>query len=141
MISWGDAAYYVTSDKSLGLALRALSLPTQAAINVRPLHDLNEVPQTMGEAKLYALNPDTDQLEEMFRVIRSALLNETVAVQKIQSDNNWVGGDFYAAHDRRYSLLYTCNNWVAEVLRAGGLPFSPIGSQLSAGLIAQHRVG
>ncbi|MCR9278657.1 MAG: DUF2459 domain-containing protein [Pseudomonadaceae bacterium] len=141
MLSWGDADYYTTADKSVGLALRALLKPTQASINIRLMNSLADAPQTKATAKLYALDVADEHVEAMLAVVRDALVDDDGEVRLLLSDSSWVGGDFYAAHDRRYWLAYTCNNWVAKVLKAGELPFSTLGSQLAPGLMAQHRVG
>ncbi|MEM7077228.1 MAG: DUF2459 domain-containing protein [Pseudomonadota bacterium] len=139
MLSWGDAAYYQASRKTLRMTLRALFLPTQAAINARALTSLSEAPQTRAQASLYGFKLRSNEMADLLAYVRSALVvrdGEAVGL----GGNSHVGGQFYLAHDRRYSLLYTCNNWTAALLRAGGQPFGTRGSQLPLGLKLQHRV-
>lgn len=143
MISWGDAAYYQTADKTLKLTLKALLLPTRAALNARSLNSLSEAPQTRDKAKLYPITLDAEELTKVLARIDSTLDANGVT----QTDgtltgieNEYVGGRFYPALDRRYSLLFTCNNWVADVLKAGDLRFSTLGAQTATNLVLQHKV-
>jgi len=143
MISWGDAAYYQTRDKTIKLALRALFLPTPAALNARNLASLQDAPQTSERAKLYAFALEADDLSALLERIALALDENG----QIRSDgllagvaNDYVGGRFYPAHDRRYSALFTCNNWVADVLKAGDLKFSRGSSQFAGVVVLQHKV-
>lgn len=143
MISWGDAAYYQTADKTLALTLKALFLPTRAALNARSLQSLNEAPQTRAKAKLYPLMLDARDLQKILHRIASTLdTNGTIQSNGLLAGatNNYVGGRFYPALDRRYSMLFTCNSWVADVLKAGDLHFSSLSSQTAGNLILQHKV-
>lgn len=143
MISWGDAAYYQTAKKTLKLTFKALFLPTRAALNARSLNALNEAPQTRGKAKLYPITLTAEALNQVMARIDSTL--ETNGPTQADGnllgvDNQYVGGRFYPALDRRYSLLFTCNNWVADVLKAGDLRFSTLSAQTATNLVLQHKV-
>lgn len=143
MIGWGDSAYYQTQDKTLALTVKALLLPTKAALNARSLSSLNEAPQTRANAKLYPLSLSKEDLNQLLERIASALVlgGPTQADGLLVGvDNSYVGGRFYPAQDRRYSLLFTCNNWVADVLKAGDLRFSSLSSQTAGNLILQHKL-
>jgi Protein of unknown function (DUF2459) len=43
---------------------------------------------------------------------------------------------FYSARGR-YHLLYTCNTWIADALRAAGLPITPVYAMTAGNLMWQ----
>jgi hypothetical protein len=138
MLSWGDAEYYRTRKKTLKMTLRALFLPTQAAVNIRVFAHFDEAPQTSASAKLYAFSIRQRNVDLMLEKVGRAIVTSGSVTHL--GENEWVGGDFYAASDHHYSILYTCNNWIGEVLKVGGLPFSKRTTQLAPALVFQHKV-
>ncbi|MEL6479643.1 MAG: DUF2459 domain-containing protein, partial [Pseudomonadota bacterium] len=136
-IGWGDAAFYRATpgigDLDPWLTLRAALWPTAAAVQIVPgAGPLSEV--FRGSARLeIALE------QAAFDRLARALARELPGPQAAPLGPSLYGAGAFYPSPTRYHLLRTCNHWVSGLLRAAGLPSSPVPATLSAGLMAELR--
>lgn len=119
-IGWGDREFYLNTptwaELTPGRALGALLGRNPAALQVRWLRREELPPQHTWRLPLSAA-----QYRRLARHVHAALPGGQA--RPIAGAHPGMHGAFYAAAGR-YHLLYTCNNWSAEGLRAAGLPVS-----------------
>ena len=68
--------------------------------------------------------------------IWNQLGKDHVGEPRLVAPGNFPGSIFYAARTE-YTLAHTCNTWVAEALRAAGLPVAPAGVIFSSQVMAR----
>jgi len=124
LFGYGARAYFTNPDAGAGTAAEAL-LPGPAAINLSDFDNLND-----GSGRqitwLYVSQADINSL--LAFIWQSMPHNGNAAPVPIVTVNN--ANMFYAAQPD-YNMLYNCNNWAVDALRAGGLPFSNTGLHFS----------
>ena len=133
-VGWGDRKFYETPDAGVSLAIKAAFASDASALHVAgfdrppgeafPGADVVAIPiSRRGAAALGQF------------VSRSYALN--AAGRPIElGPGLYPGSRFYAATGR-YSILRTCNNWIAEALREGGCPISPAWAITAGNLLRQ----
>ena len=140
-IGWGDEAFYFAdvadaSEVPPLIGLRALVVPTDTVLHVFP---------GLGDPAVAFPASETLKLEFSeagFAAIALAVGNAIAGKNGLPEDLGaglYGYARFYRAKGA-YSALRTCNNWAAEMLRAGGAPASWATSALSSGLMAELRL-
>jgi uncharacterized protein (TIGR02117 family) len=121
-ISWGDRDYFPAIEESVGLALRAAFWSRGSVLHVVGFRGTIEDHFTEGEIIKLALS------QESFRRLSefvSASFLRAEPFMPAQSQPGLVArGRFYPASGR-FSILRTCNTWIAEALKSAGLGISP----------------
>jgi hypothetical protein len=131
LFGFGARAYFTNPQAGAGTAAEAL-LPGPSAINLAAFDDLND---GTGRQVVW-LYVSQDDITHMLAFIWASLPHQGAAPLPIVTANN--ASMFYAARPD-YNMLYNCNNWAVDALRAGGLPFSNSGLHFSADVLAQAR--
>ncbi len=129
--SYGDAVFMQNTpewkDTDTPTALRALFLNTPGAIRVghyRAIrHDGSIVPIHLPKKRLQKIEDAVSQ---------SFLLKAGAPVPFTPDKGSGYIYYFHAKHP--YNLFYTCNEWSADMLRAGGLP-QPLWTPFSFGVV------
>ncbi|MEM6676477.1 MAG: DUF2459 domain-containing protein [Pseudomonadota bacterium] len=137
-IGWGEAAVYRQvrrlEDLEISLALRALLLPTPSVLHVVPL--AAPPAESFRRADRHYLALSDDGFAALARGIAETAETDADGRPQDLGPGLYGGGRFYAA-EPRYSLLHTCNHWIAGLLRRAGVPASWATSALSSGLMAE----
>jgi uncharacterized protein (TIGR02117 family) len=135
-IGWGDRDYFPATEESVGLALRAAFWSSGSVLHVvsfrGPIGDYF----VDGEIIELALSPEAFQrLSESL----SASFSRADRSVAAQSQPGLVPhARFYPAAGR-FSILRTCNTWIAESLKSAGLDISPRYIITAASLARQVR--
>jgi uncharacterized protein (TIGR02117 family) len=135
-IGWGDRDYFPATEESVGLALRAAFRSRGSVLHVVGFNGAVRDYFTDGEIIELAL------AREPFRRLSEFLsgsFSRTDPSVPAQSQPGLVAnGRFYPATGR-FSILRTCNTWIAEALKSAGLDISPRYVITAASLARQVR--
>jgi hypothetical protein len=128
LVGFGARAYFTNPAAGAGTAAEAL-LPGPSAIGLAAMDNLDADQVTW----LYVSQSDINQ---MLAFVWQSLPRTGVVPSPIVTINN--ANIFYAAQPD-YNMLYNCNNWAVDALRAGNLPFSNSGLHFSSDVQAQAK--
>jgi uncharacterized protein (TIGR02117 family) len=121
-IGWGDRDYFPATEESVGLALRAALWSRGSVLHVVGFRGAIKDYFTEGEIIELALS------RESFRRLSEFLSASFIRADSIMPAQSQPGlvanGRFYPASGR-FSILRTCNTWLAEALKSAGLGISP----------------
>lgn len=133
-IGWGDRDYYTSPDAGLGLAAKALLLPTSSVLHLVGFYGPPENYFPYSEIIIVELS--VPGLEKMVRHISTSFSRDTFGSAVPVDHGNYGGGQFYASEET-YHLCKTCNTWTATILKSAGCP---VNTSLTAnGLMSQIR--
>jgi hypothetical protein len=124
LVGFGARAYFTNPAAGAGTAAEAL-LPGPSAIGLASMDNLSA-------DKVTWLYVSQDDINHMLAFIWQSIPNPAPIV----TINN--ANIFYAAQPD-YNMLYNCNNWAVDALRAGNLPFSNTGLHFSSDVQAQAQ--
>jgi uncharacterized protein (TIGR02117 family) len=133
-VGWGDRAFYESPEAGVRLALKAAFSSEGSVLHVA---GFDPPPATyFSRAEIIAIELSSRGVEALARFV-SATYALDGAGQPIEiGPGLYPVSRFYAATGR-YSLLYTCNTWVAEALRAAGCPITPALAVTAGNLLLQ----
>jgi uncharacterized protein (TIGR02117 family) len=135
-IGWGDRDYFPATEESVGLALRAAFWSRGSVLHVVGFRGALRDYFTVGEIIELALSPEAFRRLSEFV---SASFSRGHPSMPAQSQPGLVAaGRFYPAAGR-FSILRTCNTWIAEALKSAGLDISPRYVITAASLARQIR--
>ena len=121
-IGWGDRDYFPATEESVGLALRAALWSRGSVLHVVGFRGAVKDYFTAGEIIELALS------RESFRRLSEFVSTSFIRADSIMPAQSQPGlvanGRFYPASGR-FSILKTCNTWLAEALKSAGLGISP----------------
>lgn len=120
-IGWGDEDFYRTPQPSLGLALRALLRPTPAALHVQPI---DGTPRGLSGGEVVEIRLSEAGYRRLLAFVVASFGRSAQGTPTDLGPGLFIGSRFYRAKGH-YSLLRTCNTWLAEALAAGGCPLRP----------------
>ncbi|MBO9397255.1 DUF2459 domain-containing protein [Shimia sp. R9_2] len=128
---WGDAGFYFEvptfRDVTLAIGLKALLVPSRSVLHIATGRGNPEI--VFRSSEYITLHISADALSEMLRFVESG------AVSTNQLGPGLYGvGAFYEGSGQ-YHAFQTCNSWVSQALRAGGVASAPGPAVLSFGLI------
>jgi uncharacterized protein (TIGR02117 family) len=133
---WGDAAFYQTPDAGLGLALRALLTPTDTVMHVIGFNSRPARAYPTRETLALKLSP-SGYRKVLSYIKGSFALGEDGRPTLSKDGKDGRSGYFKALGS--YSILRTCNTWLAQALVKGGLPLDPDDAARAEDLMAQLR--
>lgn len=135
-VGWGDRAFYQSPDAGIRLALEA-SLASEGSV----LHvtGLDRPPaEHFAHAEVMPVVLSARGAEALVRFVSRAYARDAAGRPIDLGPGLYPGSRFYAATGR-YSLVYTCNSWIAGALRAGGCPITPAWALTAGNLAFQAR--
>ena len=135
-VGWGDRAFYRTPGAGLGLAVGAAIASEGSVLHVTGLD--RPPAEYFPGAEITPVALSARGVEALARFVSAAYARGASGEPIDLGPGQHPGSRFYAATGR-YSLLYTCNRWIAEALQAGGCPMSPARALTGAALAAQAR--
>jgi len=81
--------------------------------------------ESFSGAEIIAIELSERGMQSVARFISRAYARDGAGKLIELGPGLYPGSRFYAAR-ARYSLVYTCNTWIADVLRAGGCPITQV---------------
>lgn len=120
--SWGDRDYFPAPDPGLGLALKAAFWSSGSILHVVGFQDA--VGKAYPGAEIIEIPLSEQDFQQLINFISDTFSRPLPPAPAEAQPGLFANGRFYAAAGR-FSILRTCNTWVAEALKAAGLPISP----------------
>jgi uncharacterized protein (TIGR02117 family) len=120
--SWGDRDYFPAPDGGLGLALKAAFWSSGSILHVVGFKDaLKTVYPT---AEIIEIPVSEEGFQRLIKFISDTFSRPHPPAPAEARPGLFPNGKFYSA-EGKFSLLRTCNTWVAEALNTAGLPINP----------------
>lgn len=135
-VGWGDRAFYQSPEAGAGRALRAAFASGGSVLHVAGLG--RPPAEVFPRAEIVAVELTGGGVEALARFVSRAYARDASGDPIDLGPGLYPGSRFYAATGR-YSLLYTCNSWIAEALRAGGCGLTPAWALTAGNLLFQAR--
>jgi uncharacterized protein (TIGR02117 family) len=135
-VGWGDRAFYQAPDAGVGLALRAAFASEGSVLHVAALE--RPASDVFPAAEIVTIELSPRGVEALARFVSAAYARDGSGEPIDLGPGVYPASRFYAATGR-YSLVRTCNNWIAEALRAAGCPITPGWAITTGRLLAQAR--
>ena len=135
-IGWGDRDYFPATEESVGLALRAAFWSRGSVLHVVGLRGAVRDYITDGEIIELALSPKAFRRLSEFISASFSRANPSIPAQ---SQPGLVPYSRFYPASGRFSILRTCNTWIAEALKSAGLDISPRYVITAASLARQVR--
>jgi uncharacterized protein (TIGR02117 family) len=135
-VGWGDRAFYQSPDAGIALALEASFASGGSVLHVA---GLDRAPaERFAHAEVSPVTLSAGGAEALARFVSRAFARDASGAPIDLGPGLYPGSRFYAATGR-YSLVYTCNTWIADALRAGGCPITPAWALGAGNLMFQAR--
>lgn len=132
---WGERNYYMARAPTFSDAMSAL-FPGPAVLLVTPLY--RPPRHSRANAQVFEVGFSTAGLDRLCNHLWAAFEKSGDGTPRRLAAGPEPGSAFYAATGT-YSASYTCNTWIAESLRAGGIPVTPAGVVFTNQVIDQLR--
>ncbi|HUN42710.1 MAG TPA: DUF2459 domain-containing protein [Acetobacteraceae bacterium] len=132
---FGERQFYMSRRADLIESLSAL-LPSQSALLVTGL--IASPQMAFGVDHVVVLHVTGDGVTRIENAIWQELDQSPAGAAVFLANGPYEGSAFYAARGT-YDAFNTCNTWTAEMLRAGGLPFSAAGVMFSGQVMGMAR--
>jgi uncharacterized protein (TIGR02117 family) len=130
-LGWGDEGFYRNPDAGFAQGVRALFWSGDSVLH------LVHLPARPADGQLTLALDEAGYKRLLDYLLASFVLSADGRPQSL-GPGLYGHSRFYQAKGR-YSLLNTCNTWVAEALAAAGLPFASSRPLTASGLMAQLR--
>jgi uncharacterized protein (TIGR02117 family) len=133
-VGWGDRAFYESPDAGVSLALKAALTSEASALHVA---GFDRTPaEYFPRAEIIAIELSLGGMESVAGFISRTYARDAAGEPIELGPGLYPGSRFYAATGR-YSLVNTCNTWIAEALRAGGCPITPVWAVTAGNVLFQ----
>ncbi len=120
--SWGDQDYFPNPNAGVWAALRAAFWSGGSILHLVGFND--KVEKFYGGAAITELRLAPAALDRLIGFISQTFARPAPKIRAPASPGLFAYSRFYPAHTH-FSILRTCNSWVAEALEASGMPLSP----------------
>jgi uncharacterized protein (TIGR02117 family) len=135
-VAWGDREFYVAPRGTLALALKAAFRSRGSVLHVA---GFDAPPARSFEgSEVVELVLSREGFDRLARFIDDGHARGGARRAPRLAPGLYGASAFYPATGR-YSLLNTCNTWIAAALRAAGCPVTPFWAATASGLLAQVR--
>jgi uncharacterized protein (TIGR02117 family) len=121
-ISWGDRDYFPATEESVGLALRAALWSRGSVLHVVGFR--GAVKDYFTEAEIIELALSRESFRRLSEFVSASFIRADLIMPAQSQPGLVANGRFYPASGR-FSILRTCNTWLAEALKSAGLGISP----------------
>jgi hypothetical protein len=129
LFGFGDREYLIARGPQAFRVLKAL-WPGPGAVLVT---GLRSTPQAaFGDSNVVSVKVTVGQARHMQAFVWNSLVTHAAVARPLMI-GPYPGSLFYSS-PQRYSLLHTCNTWVAQALASGGLPVRSAHTQLASQL-------
>ena len=120
--SWGDRNYFPNPNSGVLAALRAAFWSGGSILHLVGFSDTIE--KFYPGAKMTELRLNDNSYRRLVTFISQTFARPRADIRANASPGLFAYSRFYPAHSH-FSILRTCNSWVAEALAAAGAPVSP----------------
>ena len=131
-LSWGDADFFPAAEVGVGLALKAAFWSSGSVLHVVGFR--GPVKDTYRSAEIIEIELSKAEFERLIQFVSAEFQRKQPGQPADARPGLFPQSRFYAANGK-FSLLRTCNAWIAEAFSAAGLPVSP-GFVFTAGNLA-----
>ncbi|HXG50686.1 MAG TPA: DUF2459 domain-containing protein [candidate division Zixibacteria bacterium] len=131
---WGDRDYYQHPDPGLRAALKAAFWSSGSVLYVGGV--TGDVASYFRGSELYEFSVSEESFDRLVKFIAETFLRPGQGRAAEARPGGSPRSRFYPARGK-FSLLRTCNTWVAEALHAAGLAVSPACVVTAGGLARQ----
>ena len=133
-ISWGDRDYFPATEEGVGLALRAAFWSRGSVLHVVGVKD--GVKNYFTEGEIIEIAVSREAFGRLSEFVSSSFSRPDPSIPAQSRPGLVPYSRFYPAAGR-FSILRTCNTWVAETLKSAGLDISP-GYVITAASLARQ---
>jgi uncharacterized protein (TIGR02117 family) len=120
--SWGDRDYFPAPNPGIGLALKAAFWSSGSILHV--VGSDGALEKVFPGAEIIEIGLSEDGFQRLIKFISGTFSRSSPGTPAEARPGLSPNGRFYPA-EGKFSILRTCNTWVAEALSAAGLPVSP----------------
>ncbi|MEA2079295.1 MAG: DUF2459 domain-containing protein [Pseudomonadota bacterium] len=135
-VGWGDMDFYLTPDPHWGLTLKAALWPTASALHIIGFN--GPVPAYFPYSEIIRIELSSAGFEQLSHTIAASFATDEVGNTTSLGPGLYGNSRFYLSRET-YHLFNTCNVWTARVLRAAGLPITPLRAITAEDLMSQAR--
>ncbi|HEY8553669.1 MAG TPA: DUF2459 domain-containing protein [Burkholderiales bacterium] len=136
LVDWGDRDYFPAASFSFWYGLKALFWPTASVVRVIGFDA--PPPRQFAGTELVRIGLAREGLEALNRYIGAAFERSGAPRARPLLPSPYGAGWFYPGRET-FHLFRTCNAWVAQALRAAGLPVRARFVLLPEGVMRQLR--
>ena len=115
-VGWGDRAFYESPDAGVRLALKAAVASAASVLHVAGFD--RPASESFPSAEIIAIELSPRGMESLSRFVSQAYARDAAGRPIELGPGLYRGSRFYAATGR-YSLVNTCNTWIAEACERG----------------------
>lgn len=133
-IGWGDRDYYTSPDPGLGLAVKALLLPSSSVLHVAGFSGPPE--KYFPYSEIIRVELSVPGFEQLVNHISKSFSRDDFGSAVPLGPGVYGYSRFYASVET-YTACRTCNTWTATLLRMAGCPVTPAATV--NGLMSQVR--
>jgi len=120
--SWGDRDYFPAPDPGIGMALKAAFWSSGSILHV--VGSSGALDNVYPGAEIIEIGLSDDGLHQLIQFISDTFARSSPNTPAEARPGLSPSGRFYPANGK-FSILRTCNTWVADALNAAGLPVNP----------------
>ncbi len=135
-VAWGDREFYMAPRGTLRLALRAAFWSSASVLHISAFD--RPVDQVFSGQEIVQMRVSHQGLRRLAGFFQDAYARDPAGGILLLGRGQYASSRFYAAREK-YSLLRTCNIWIARALREAGLPIEPLQVVTAAGLMDELR--
>jgi len=121
-ISWGDADFFPAAEGGIGLALKAAFWSSGSVVHLVGFS--GAVKETYRGAEIIEIGLSEQEFRRLIGFVSAEFQRQQPGRPAIPTPGLFPQSRFFPANGK-FSLLRTCNTWVAEAFGAAGLPVSP----------------
>jgi uncharacterized protein (TIGR02117 family) len=132
--SWGDKDYFPDPESGFSLALKAAFWSSGSVLHLVRVD--NDVRSFYPNAQIIELRVAPSAFDALVGFLSRSFLRSTSTGRAPASLGLYSYSRFYPSV-RKFSLLNTCNTWVAQSLETAGIPVSP-SRVITAGQLAEQ---
>jgi len=121
-IGWGDRDFYQTPNPHLGIALKALLLPTPSVLHIVAFND--SVASYFPHSEIIMVRLSDAGFQRLIRYIAASYDRDPVGNIVPLGTGLYGVSQFYRSQET-YHLFRTCNVWIARALDTAGCPVRP----------------
>lgn len=135
-IGWGDRDYFPAIEESVGLALRAAFWSRGSVLHVVGFK--GAVTDYVTDGEIIELAFSREAFLRLSAFLSASFSRTDPSVPAPSQPGLVATGRFYPATGR-FSILRTCNTWIAQSLKSAGLDITPLYVITAANLARQVR--
>jgi uncharacterized protein (TIGR02117 family) len=135
-VAWGDRDFYAAPSGTSGLALRAALVSRGSVLHVVGFGE--PVTAYFRDREVIEVTLSRRGFEALAQFVDAAHARDGAPRATRLGPGLYGDSGFYPAGGR-YSLVNTCNTWIASALRAAGAPITPLWAASAGGVLRQVR--